>query len=55
MAIYTTPIDRQADSNFRVGSGYKLYFFDAGTTNARDTYTDKKIRNFIYGFFYTIE
>lgn len=40
MAIYTTPIDRQADSNFRVGSGYKLYFFDAGTTDARDTYTD---------------
>lgn len=40
MAIYTTPIDRQADSNFRVGAGYKLYFFDAGTTNARDTYTD---------------
>lgn len=40
MAIYTTPIDRQADFNFKAGAGYKLYFYDAGTTNARDTYTD---------------
>lgn len=40
MAIFTNPITRVGDSNFRVGSGYKLYFYDAGTTNARDTYTD---------------
>jgi len=40
MAIFTLPISRVGDSNFRVGSGFKLYFYDAGTTDARDTYTD---------------
>jgi hypothetical protein len=39
MAIFTLPIARVGDSNFRVGSGFKLYFYDAGTTDARDTYT----------------
>ena len=39
MAIFTLPIARVGDSNYRVGSGYKLYFYDAGTTDARDTYT----------------
>jgi len=40
MAIFTLPIARVADDNFRVGAGYKLHFYDAGTTNERDTYTD---------------
>jgi hypothetical protein len=39
MAIFTLPIARVGDSNFRVGSGFKLYFYDAGTTDARDTFT----------------
>jgi hypothetical protein len=39
MAIFTLPIARVGDSNYRVGSGYKLYFYAAGTTTAKDTYT----------------
>jgi hypothetical protein len=40
MAIFTLPIARVGDSNFRVGSGFKMYFYDAGTTNPRNTFTD---------------
>jgi len=36
MAIFTLPIARVADDNFRVGAGYKLHFYDAGTTNERE-------------------
>jgi hypothetical protein len=39
MAIFNLPISRVGDSNFRVGSGYKLYFYEAGTTTLKDTYT----------------
>ena len=40
MAIFTTPIARVGDDNFRVGSGYKLHFYAAGTSTDKDTYTD---------------
>jgi hypothetical protein len=40
MAIFTLPIARVGDDNFRVGSGYKLHFYAAGTTTDKDTYTD---------------
>jgi len=39
MAIFNAPIARVADDNYKVGSGYKFYFYAAGTTTLKDTYT----------------